>query len=319
MVTTIEPSEAAWRLVEQNLLSAVPKDVWEANARGGFCTREDSLPTAEAAAAADVEEGWCCAVCLGEEPQGVKVLRCGHMFHECCLRPWFRVSNRCPMCRRRVCWAPTPALVLPDMDFELQPWPLLPDGVVASDEPTAAQLRVLASRAKAAQGARARAGARLRQRFGAEPKPRFFEELVPSEACGLVGLAAVALRWRGEREQAAEELERRAAAGSKVVCWPRGRRWPAPPPNERAARRRAAVAARSQARHQARLRARRALRLACGRTAGGDTLALEPNNAIAEPNNIADLDREVGRGVYGTVSKRHPCAREAVSAGPSYA
>lgn len=42
-----------------------------------------------------------CCVCLGDfsAGEGVLHLPCSHMFHEACIRTWFKTSSKCPTCR----------------------------------------------------------------------------------------------------------------------------------------------------------------------------------------------------------------------------
>ena len=46
-------------------------------------------------------KGPTCTVCLDALRVGDRVLRlpCGHLFHEPCLKPWFRQEHVCPNCR----------------------------------------------------------------------------------------------------------------------------------------------------------------------------------------------------------------------------
>mmetsp|Transcript_500 Transcript_500/g.1491 ORF Transcript_500/g.1491 Transcript_500/m.1491 type:complete len:304 (-) Transcript_500:25-936(-) len=43
-----------------------------------------------------------CAVCLAHGATGFVELRCGHKFHENCIRPWLARSDVCPICRQSV-------------------------------------------------------------------------------------------------------------------------------------------------------------------------------------------------------------------------
>jgi hypothetical protein len=45
-----------------------------------------------------------CCVCLAplEEDERVRVLDCGHAFHEACVEPWLEERRRCPTCRGEV-------------------------------------------------------------------------------------------------------------------------------------------------------------------------------------------------------------------------
>ena len=40
-----------------------------------------------------------CSICQDELSGQVKRMRCGHMFHFDCLRPWLNIHNTCPVCR----------------------------------------------------------------------------------------------------------------------------------------------------------------------------------------------------------------------------
>ena len=48
-------------------------------------------------------QGCECAVCLevvaADDEEHTAVLLCGHMFHECCIRPWVLAHGTCPVCR----------------------------------------------------------------------------------------------------------------------------------------------------------------------------------------------------------------------------
>eukprot|EP00122_Pirum_gemmata_P012087 Pgem_evm1s11219 len=45
-----------------------------------------------------------CAICFEEYkkdssvPECVLELKCGHVFHDSCIRPWFSHANTCPSC-----------------------------------------------------------------------------------------------------------------------------------------------------------------------------------------------------------------------------
>ena len=51
---------------------------------------------------AECREGRECAICLSNfeyHEQGVISLKCGHLFHESCVRQWFQEHHTCPICR----------------------------------------------------------------------------------------------------------------------------------------------------------------------------------------------------------------------------
>jgi len=66
-----------------------------------------TVPTAEQLASGTTvqapPEGTECTIC--QETSGAndlawrRVNRCGHMFHDTCIQPWFRTNNTCPTCR----------------------------------------------------------------------------------------------------------------------------------------------------------------------------------------------------------------------------
>ena len=55
-------------------------------------------------------DGGCCAICLCDYIIGEKKasIRCGHAFHNDCIRPWLTNRNTCPCCRASVEDQPSP-------------------------------------------------------------------------------------------------------------------------------------------------------------------------------------------------------------------
>ena len=53
-----------------------------------------------------------CAICYNDykRKEKLKVLKCGHAFHECCIKEWLMKKKTCPMCNKEV--------ELPDEDEE---------------------------------------------------------------------------------------------------------------------------------------------------------------------------------------------------------
>ena len=53
----------------------------------------------------DICKYYDCAICLKEFDEQEKLQQipnCGHVFHEICLRKWFRQLQICPMCRGNI-------------------------------------------------------------------------------------------------------------------------------------------------------------------------------------------------------------------------
>uniref|UniRef100_A0ACD5WWA1 Uncharacterized protein n=1 Tax=Avena sativa TaxID=4498 RepID=A0ACD5WWA1_AVESA len=65
--------------------------------------RDRELPVARYGEQCGAEQERCCVFCLSaiEEGDEVRVLRCQHLFHRCCLDRWMaaRPGATCPLCR----------------------------------------------------------------------------------------------------------------------------------------------------------------------------------------------------------------------------
>lgn len=123
------------------------------------------------------------------------------------------------------------------MNMDLTPWPVLPNGVVANDECSSAQLQVWEHRAKqgplsAKQVEKRRA--ELLHRFGErwvkKVNSRCFEEVRPELECEASFLEMRA-RWARDKALEARMHDEQAEQGAAFVAWPieNERRWPALP------------------------------------------------------------------------------------------
>ncbi|CAM0872975.1 unnamed protein product [Alopecurus aequalis] len=68
--------------------------------------RDRELPVARYGEQRGAEQERCCVFCLSgiEEGDEVRVLRCMHLFHRCCLDQWLaaRPGATCPLCRGKL-------------------------------------------------------------------------------------------------------------------------------------------------------------------------------------------------------------------------
>lgn len=221
MVFSTDP---AWDMLADNVVHAVPKAEWEANARGRWCSRADRS-VEDASQVMAPHKDWVCAVCLDESPGNLIRVICGHVFHKACVRKWLGSRGSCPLCRRRVPQPPPPP-----MNFELTPWRSLPTQVIARDECTEHQTRILEERKRRGPLSTRQLNARRRKlakrpHFGGRtPGAQFFAEVLPDERD--IGPEAAARAWRKLRVQEADQLARLEAEGALLVIFPVHRKWP---------------------------------------------------------------------------------------------
>lgn len=232
LVTSIDETGSAWRMVPQSVVNAVPEDVFNALASGKFCERITSEP--QQFDAATPSDDWLCVICLDEGQKGSILASCGHIFHGDCIASWFRKSSRCPLCRHK-CRVGAAIVSLEPMVFDLEPWPMLSDGVISLDVQTSAQDRVSTQRAQApvSTGRIESRRQRLAERFGCQvPSSGFLQErLITDEDA--IGLAAALARHALHREEAALAHAQLALKGCQFTSWPDNGRWPALPMNAR--------------------------------------------------------------------------------------
>jgi hypothetical protein len=247
MTTSLDSASSAWNMVPENALDAIPKDVWEISAAGGFCLRNTTLlPDLELTSP---PEDWMCVICLDEDANDVILIDCGHTFHSRCVRKWFRRSEGCPLCRRKCRHGP--AVVQPEMDFELQSWPMLPASVIEQDTITQSQERVQAVRDRRGPfsiGAMNKRRRELAERFGCEvPAQAFFQEIDVND--DPIGPDVVLARSQKYREEVHFKQEQLQAAGFTLTVWPVEGRWRPPPHDASILARHSAMTARLAARH----------------------------------------------------------------------
>jgi len=111
------------------------------------------------------------------------------------------------------------------LDFELSPWPLTPEGVIAADECTDAQIATWECRAK-----RGPLSAKvLKKRRGALLNVHFFDEIRP-ELEKDAALAEMRARWARDKAAEARQFDELAEQGAAFTSWPIAgeRRWPVP-------------------------------------------------------------------------------------------
>lgn len=247
MITEVAPASPAWATMLGDEVShwAREPDVrsrdlsnFEQYASGGFCLRVTT--EMEQFQAFEAPDEWVCVICLDETKEGAVLANCGHSFHSRCISKWFCRSSRCPLCRckSRV----GPAVVNSPMEFEVESWPMLPDGVIACDAASQVQERVADVRRARPLGT-AEVSARrerLAARFGCEmPSPSFFHELPADE--GSTGPAVVLERSHRCRQEGEAKFRELEISGSEVVAWPVDGRWPALPVGAQAAKNHAAL------------------------------------------------------------------------------
>jgi len=226
IITTIAETGFAWDVLPESVVNAVPMDDFEVQASGGFCLRSSDEP--QQFESAMPHEEWLCVICLDEGLDDAITVTCGHIFHRPCISLWFRKSKLCPLCRCKCRSDSGPALSLPPLVFDLEPWPMLPAGVVEQDIPTSTQERILAARAgKSLSSGRMEARRKqLSDRFKCQvPSAAFLEEsIVLTKA--MIGPASVVARIAWDLKEAARIHDQLDEEGSQITSWPVGGRWP---------------------------------------------------------------------------------------------
>lgn len=256
MITALEPDSSAWTVLsESTMLDPASKAEWEHNASGAFCLRPTCEP--EQLQTTCPPADWECVICLGESQSCVVLLKCGHSYHSGCIGKWFHRSARCPMCRCRSSTIIAP-FTHPAMVFELEPWPMLPDGVIEQDDLTQGQERVDTRRAlqkrhvlwpfKRLEFMQKRRQ-QLADRFGCEmPRQDFFQEL--SAECferiflSCTGPEAVVARSHRFKQEVEARFLQQEAIGANFTVWPINGAWPSLPVDHRTAAKQAALTAR---------------------------------------------------------------------------
>lgn len=226
IITTIAETGFAWDVLPESVLNAVPMAEFEIQASGGFCLRGSDKP--QQLEPAVPHEEWMCVICLDEGIDNAITVTCGHIFHRPCISAWLRKSKLCPLCRCKCRSDFGPDLILAPLVFDLEPWPMLPAGVVEQDIPTASQERVLDERAgKSLSSARIEARRQqLADRFNCQvPSAAFLEESIVLKE-GMIGPASVSARIEWDRKEAARIHDQLDEEGSQLTSWPVGGRWP---------------------------------------------------------------------------------------------
>jgi len=235
-VTSMEGAVSAWEMSPESVVNAVPADDFDVQASGGFCLRVTK--EFEQMQAAVPDEEWLCVICLEESSEDAVFTSCNHIFHQRCISKWLGRSTRCPLCRCK-CRSHGPSIVLPPMVFDLDPWPIMPTGVVEEDVSTDAQERVAAQRAEAPLSM-LRIEARrkeLADRFRCEVPPAVFFQCCTSRPetdwNSTIGLPVVQARVARDQEKVARVYDQLALEGIELVSWPIAGRWPALVMNKR--------------------------------------------------------------------------------------
>lgn len=80
-----------------SMLLKVPQDAWKYH----LMTRQLSVAQPVTEEELRNSEDMVCTICYEpiETPVGTRKLRCGHVFHELCLRQWLEEHSTCPYCR----------------------------------------------------------------------------------------------------------------------------------------------------------------------------------------------------------------------------
>jgi len=223
LVTSIDETGSAWRMMPEAVVNAVPQDVFAIEASGGFCCR--AAEAAEHLQQTTPPDDWLCAICLDENSDGAVVSLCRHTFHRVCILKWLQKSSRCPLCRGKCRLGP--AVMLPPMVFDLEPWPMLPTEVIAEDTTTSVQ-EATAHERKRRPLTMDKIEARRKQladRFKCQvPSASFFQHKIVQDE-EMIGLAAVQARIVRDRQEEALLRDRLNCEGQAFTSWPVAGRW----------------------------------------------------------------------------------------------
>jgi hypothetical protein len=82
-------------------LNRVREEVRNGNERARQAEEKVRHPT-ERVMKFDRLDNKCCGICTDEYESGddIRMLGCGHYFHQACVDEWFKNSNICPQCRK---------------------------------------------------------------------------------------------------------------------------------------------------------------------------------------------------------------------------
>ena len=77
--------------------------IWQMRRQAGFKVR--SLPQASKEIL-NAKRDDLCPICYQSMESDVRIMHCSHLFHENCLKKWFYIQDKCPMCYAE--FRPTP-------------------------------------------------------------------------------------------------------------------------------------------------------------------------------------------------------------------
>ena len=108
IASQLDQAAACVSACARQLLSGLRDNPWRVARRPGERSPAGALPlTAEQMSRIPLARGpatseSCCAICLDGMAKNatLRVLRCGHAFHQRCVDAWLGVSNSCPLCKR---------------------------------------------------------------------------------------------------------------------------------------------------------------------------------------------------------------------------
>jgi len=69
--------------------------IWQMRRQAGFKVR--SLPLASKQFLSTKQDDLC-PICYQSMESDVRIMHCSHLFHENCLKKWFYIQDKCPMC-----------------------------------------------------------------------------------------------------------------------------------------------------------------------------------------------------------------------------
>ena len=69
--------------------------IWQMRRQAGFKVR--SLPLASEETLKSKQDDLC-PICYQPMESDVRIMHCNHLFHENCLKKWFYIQDKCPMC-----------------------------------------------------------------------------------------------------------------------------------------------------------------------------------------------------------------------------